>query len=509
MPGDPSVCQEHLPKLSAVISRQTGLHFPPERSRDLLRGVSLAARELGISDIAAFIKEMLGAPLSPGRVGILARHLTVGETYFFREPAALNALRDQVLPELIQSRRGGNQRLRLWSAGCCTGEEPYSLAMILRQLLPNVPDWNLTILGTDLNVDFLKKAAAGVYTEWSFRDTPSWLKPRFFKPNGKGFEIKSEIRQMVTWGCLNLAVDPFPSLANNTEAMDLILCRNVLMYFSPPDAGRIVRQFHHALADGGRLILSAGDASLVDSTLFDPVSLPGVQMFQKPPPGAGAEPLTWLLSHDLRGEDWSRSLPGPVETGPAAISATSSSEPDPTPSDRRLRLQAATELYERGRYGAAEEQLEPLLARSPEKARGAPCAEVFALMARICANEGRLAEALAWCEQGLAAGKLQPSLHFLKAAILQSQNLPDAALPALRRALFLAPDFVLAHYALGNLHQRAGRTHEAGRHWRNARTLLRRMPREELLPEADGLTAGRLLEIIETTAGPGSQTQTP
>ncbi len=150
------------------------------------------------------------------------------------------ALEDRILPELIRSRSVGNRRLRIWSAGCATGEEPYSIAIALRRALPVPEDWRITILATDINPHILRKASAGVYGEWSFRNAPPWLKGTWFRPKKDGkLEILPEIRKMVSFAYLNLAEDIFPSPVNNTNAMDLIFCRNVLMYFAAERAQEI------------------------------------------------------------------------------------------------------------------------------------------------------------------------------------------------------------------------------------------------------------------------------
>jgi len=123
----------------------------------------------------------------------------------------------------------------------------------------------------------------------------------------------------------------------------------------------------------------------------------------------------------------------------------------------------------------------------------------LALLARICANLGELAEARSWADKALAASKLDPGLHYLRAVILQEEGSFEEAVVALKRALYLLPDFVMAHFALGNLSRRQGRTTDAERHFRNARMLLKRQRADEVLPHSDGLVAGRLDEIIESS----------
>jgi len=181
---------------------------------------------------------------------------------------------------------------------------------------------------------------------------------------------------------------------------------------------------------------------------------------------------------------------------PAEDSAQWAPLPNEAPSatEPELSYQNALALYERGAYAEAIEQLEALLSTQE---RLEP--ELIHLLARAYANQGRLNDALAWCEKGLVADKLSIGLHYLRAGILQSLEQADAAAATLGRTLYLEPDFILGHYSLGNLLRRQGRFKEANKHFKNALALLQRQPIEKSLPESEGLTAGRLIEIIRTT----------
>src|ERR1700677_3592051 len=167
-------------RVSEFIAQHTGLDFRDERRLDLQRGLAAAATEFGLADAAGCAEWLLSASLTRPQFHVFASHLTIGETYFFREKKAFDALAEHVLPELIRRRRGRNQRLRLWSAACSTGEEPYSLAILVRQLLPDWRDWSVTILATDINERSLQRAAAGIYGEWSFRESAAGVKERYF-----------------------------------------------------------------------------------------------------------------------------------------------------------------------------------------------------------------------------------------------------------------------------------------------------------------------------------------
>ena len=169
---------------------------------------------------------------TPAQIRILASHLTVGETYFFRERASFQALEERILPELIAKRLGRDRRLRIWSAGCCTGEEPYSIAISLDKILPDSRGWDVSLLATDINQDYLKKAKEAVYGEWSFRDhADASLESYFTKVRGSRDRLVPRIRRRVTFQSLNLAEDPisFPDKRHNGSGRHhLPKCADVL-----------------------------------------------------------------------------------------------------------------------------------------------------------------------------------------------------------------------------------------------------------------------------------------
>jgi len=460
----PTLSPSLLSRLSELVAEQTGLNFPQERWSDLERGIAAAAPDFNFPDRESCARWLLSVPLTRHMKEILAIHLSVGETYFFREKQNLGILEEQILPPLLQARRqNGQRRLRIWSAGCCTGEEAYTIAILLDRLIPDLKEWNITILATDFNPEFLRKAAQAVYGEWSFRDVPGWVRERYFTRTADGrMKILPRIRKMVTFSYLNFADDVYPSLSNNTGAMDVILCRNVLMYFTAQRAKQVASNFHRALVDGGWMIVSPSEASNRLLSMFDPVDFPEAVLYrktanaesrmQKPKSHASEHPLLQPLRE--------------TETAPSL-------------------LPVAQTIPDVGTFA-----IHALPASQTEEG------ESPSLMARNCANQGRLGEALEWCEKAITADKMNPSHHYLSATILQEQGQHDIAIRSLMRALYLDPDFVLAHFALGNMHQSQGHYREAQRYFGNVLLLLRNHPPDETLQEADGLTAGRLAEIV-------------
>lgn len=193
-------------ELRARLTATTGLHFTDHRQDDMLRCLASAAEEFGFEDIAACVDWLLSAPLTQAQLQVLASHFTIGETYFFRDMEMFRVLERNLLPEMISQRRGREQRLRLWSAACASGEEAYSLAIMLRQILPDFADWHVTILATDINPRVLRKAEAASYGKWSFRGVPADIKENYFNRSETGqYVVKPQIKEMVTFSYLNLS----------------------------------------------------------------------------------------------------------------------------------------------------------------------------------------------------------------------------------------------------------------------------------------------------------------
>jgi chemotaxis protein methyltransferase CheR len=456
-----------LDRLSELLATHLGLHYPQERWADLDRGIAAASSRLGISNTESFAYRLLAAPLTHQEIETLAACMTVGETYFFRERRSLDALEQQILPGFLRARAVGERRLRIWSAGCCTGEEPYSIAMLLDRLIAEANAWNITLLATDINPAFLRKAAEGEYGAWSFRDTPDWVRDRYFRPRKNGrFKLDERIRKRVAFASLNLASDAYPSLTNGTNAMDVILCRNVLMYFSAERARMVVDNFHHALVDGGWLIVSPAETSSALFSEFTAVEFEGAILYRKDASAAAPHFVNHISAPVVDSLQESRHFAG------GNILEAETFQP----------IQAANPPADSG------DDSVPTPAESNQLSRAA----------RDCANRGQLGEAAEWCRQAIAADKLNPTYQYLLAVIRQEQGEGDDAAQSLMRALYLDPDFVLAHYALGNLCRSKGRHIEAQRHFDNALASLRTHPLDEILPESDGLTAGRLAEIIES-----------
>jgi chemotaxis protein methyltransferase CheR len=343
--------------------------------------------------------------------------------------------------------------LRIWCAACCTGEEAYTIAIILTQVIPDWRDWNITLLATDINSNFLRKAARGTFGQWSFRNSPPWLK-QYFLPAGHGrFEIVPHIKQLVRFAQLNLAQEVYPSSDNDTGAMDLIVCRNVLMYFSERQATRVLERFHQAQVEGGWLIVGPNEPPRLGGLHYTAANFQGTIFYQK----QNAAPQAQLPAQSLPTIE--------IQIDKVATDAA------PLP---------------------VSEMIEPAALEAPL------ASAELGRSAHELADQGRLSEALDCCDRWIAADRLDSAAHYLRAMILQERGELNDAVGALRTAIYLDPNYVLAHFALANLERRRRNIEAAAVHLRNARKLLRGYRPDELIPEFEGVTAGRFVEVVES-----------
>jgi chemotaxis protein methyltransferase CheR len=490
-----AIPRQQLAALSDLVGRWTGLHFPQERYAELERGLLRASKDFGHGSTTAFVNFCLTTPdLTADQVQTLAWHLTIGETYFLRGGQTFGVLEREVLPELLRARKNGERQLRLWSAGCAGGEEPYSLAITVSRLVPDLSDWNMTILATDINTRALQKAGEGVYSNWSFRDTPDWLRPQFFAKTASGdWAIRSEIKRRVTFSYLNLAADPYPSLATNTNAMDIIFCRNVLMYFSADTMRRVVGRLHDALRGGGCLFVAPSEASHEFFPQFERVASQGEIYYRKNGAGAlhGQRGTLQTAPSDVRVRP-AAAAGGAAADGPATARAkrTPAWRPaNPTPGPDKPASRFAPHAKPAWQEPASKD-------RAPAASAAGPAA--LAASARRAANEGRLSEALKDCEQAIGADKLSADYRYLQATILGELDREDDAVKALNSTLYLDPRFVLAHFLYGNIARRRSRATEAESHFRTTLSLLEELSPDDVLPESEGMTAGKLAEIVKS-----------
>jgi chemotaxis protein methyltransferase CheR len=277
--------RELILKYCGVVLTDDQRAFVERRLRERLAYLSLV-------DFRSYYRYLRFDPAGPQEIEDAAESITTHETYFFREEYQLRAFRDEVLPALYDARKGA-RRLALWSAGCSTGEEPYTLAMLL--LEAGIPrGWDVRIFGSDLSRRVIAHARRGVYGPSSFRACPDKYRSMFFRPAIDGhFEVNREVRSLCHFGQLNLVDAARVALIGK---LDVIFCRNVLIYLEPSARRAVVEQFYRRLSPGGVLLLGHSESLLSMTTAFEPVVLSSDLVYRRS--AAQSESLATVASSD-------------------------------------------------------------------------------------------------------------------------------------------------------------------------------------------------------------------
>ena len=389
-----------------------------------------------------------------------AARVTIGETHFFRVAPQIAALREVVFPDLFQ-RRAAARRLTLWSAGCSSGEEPYTLAILLRDLVPTLDTWDVRLFATDLSEPALETARRAVYREWSFRETPPWVRQRYFTARGELWQLHDAIRQMVRFERVNLVADTYPPVLRGAGTLDLILCRNVTIYFNHTVSHDLYRRFAALLAPGGWLILGPSDPPPPRDCVLEPVYLTNAILWRKP------------LAVEV-------AVPWPLERESPPSKATTAAL---TPARPRVTLPLTNPLARA-----------PRPARTTAPLAASPAERLATIHVQLGAGERDGArEAL---EVLARAAPLLTAAHRLLGLLALEAGDTATALESLRRATFLAPEDSLAQYGLGRTYRALGDAVRAGAALRHARRILAPLSGESLIAGEDQLTVEKLRSAL-------------
>jgi chemotaxis protein methyltransferase CheR len=463
-----------FPALSDHVIGETGLCYYRDHL-DLL-AACLADRigKRGLSGCGAYLELLRDTQVTNSELDSLVELLTIGETHFFRHLELFEALKTTVFPEIIR-RNAEVRRIRIWSAGCSIGAEAYSLSILLRRDLGCLlQGWDISILGTDINRKFLARAARGSFEEWALRGLPEELWRDCFRQVAEEWQIDPRYQQGVSFQYHNLARHPFPSLVHNLFAFDLILCRNVLIYFGPEVARRVADQAYNSLADGGWLAVGHADYNIELFRQFETVTAQ-VPLYRRREQSVRLE-TDVADEQPLRLKRFDASAAG-MPTGtlfPCLLAV-----------DQRLSPRANIEPHK--------------TLSTSKKETPAPALSHHAELADIqqFADRGEISGALKLCQQVLDAHPMDPVCHFYYALLLDQAAPHELAEGALRRAIYLDRDFALAHYYLGLVQIKQERKADAVRSFRNVVKLLAVHQPDELVHNSDGLTVAELHEMAQ------------
>jgi len=519
--------------VAAWVREQLGFTWDASAESEIRRKLSAAAEERGFAGLEGFVRHLFSHLDPSERLKTLASILTIGETYFFREPESFVAFQQHVLPQVMAYRESqGLRRIRLWSAGCSTGEEAYTLAMVTKEALPSHGQWDFSVMATDINEKALETARKGVYRPWSFRRPLPSPYEKYVESLGLLRCVAENLKAHVTFSVLNLIQDPYPSLWTKTTDLDVIFCRNVLMYFDPEKRRFVLDRLHQALHEAGWLVLGASELPVADANQWEPVPYSGAIFLRKRPSRtvergeAQAERGTLLrqrrapletsaLMNSGRGWNLGKGtafprrfmavIPSPTEAdgslagGPMTVRrATTASETKDNA--KPPWLAKIMDYVSAGLLNEAVHCLEQWLSCGATES-GDDLLKAVTAVVQFLAVRGLSEKALELLDRVLAVHKFEPAYHHIKGSIHADRGELDAAAAAFRQMLYVDPQSATALFSLGMLCRRQGHHEAPRRYLEHAWKMLQGKEDGEEVPFSDGMSAGQMRRLIEQFLG--------
>jgi len=447
-------------KYKNYISGRCGLYFKDHDLKNLENAVSQRIKACAFNSPYAYYTYLTNSAKKETEFRELLNLLTVNHTYFFRNKPQLKALKEKILPEIIKAKKknlNDKASLRIWSAGCSTGEEPYTLAILIREVINDLDNWDIKIYATDVSTEALQRAKEGLYKENSIKHMSKEYRTKYFNEiknpeqnhhYAMQYTLQKSIKQMVLFDYLNLIEDDFPL------CFDIIFCRNVIIYFELTTTIKVMNKLYSCLADNGYLFVGYSESLQFISDKFKMNFWQDTIFYRKSP--------KFLVSK--------------VE-----IPKSSSREVKRIEVKKIMGEISKAELM-------AEEKVE---AQAIDK----KAIEPYYLAAKIYMNQGNFTKAKENLGLVLKLDALFAPAHYLFGAIYMEEDKLEQAKKSLKKTLYLDKNFTSAYYYLAAIYSKEGRTGDAVRQYRNTVELLSKEPPDRIIAYCGGFNAARLISI--------------
>ncbi len=469
--------------LQERLLEKTGLYFTRERQDLLFQKVCERIQGTGDSGLEAYLSR-LDKPGKTEEWEALVQALTIGETYFFREENQLRALRETLLPSLEKSLKldwSGPRKIHVWCAGVSTGEEAYSLAMILSEFAGRHSGLDYRILATDLHEGRLETARSGIYGARALRQVPEMNLQRYLTRKNQSYHVSEELKKHIVFRHHNLATDSF--FFAGWPSFDFILCRNVLIYFDVFTVKKILAAFDERLNLRGSLLLGASESLWGISNLFVPMDVEGAFVYRKNQAGEffGQTPEA--------GQKISQIAARPFALEKDDLSAFEKDLPAKPSASQAIWRQAVCVFQSKDPHQALE-LFNQLLAAWPADSR------VITRKSVLLANQGHEAEAIECLETITKHSAVFAPAYYLKGLLHFKREEYDIAMLELRRAVFLEPGLVVAYFQMGNIYRQRKENKKASKEYAFALRLLEKADSSMPVSLADGLSSGEFASVL-------------
>jgi chemotaxis protein methyltransferase CheR len=455
-----------LLRIKEVMTRECGFQFDDLNTQTLEECVQRRMKVVAIGDYSEYEEYLLHHPDGAVELQHLIQATTINQTNFFRHPGQMEALKTEIVPDIFERKMRCGELvdpiLSVWSAGCSTGDETYSIALQIRDALDPFYAKNVEILGTDIDEHVLSLARNGSYGP----KTLQWIGERhleaYFVETAEGYKVNEELRSNVRFEKHNLVTIPYPSA--RWGKWDVIFCRNVIIYFNEAMAKRVIANLYDSLAYGGYLVLGYSESL---GARFDDLTLCEY-----------GDAFVYRKDDEIRGE-----LHSDVKTrSKNKKSSRRKSKEDEI-------VEKIKEHLARDEYGQAEKQISALLRVKPGDAT------THLLSACLYLETGDHDKAAEAAMHAIALDPLQAHAYFVIAVVCETNGDHEAAIRYLRRALYLDETLAMAHFHLALIYKRLGRQREAMREFRNTIGLLEKVTSDDRVEFIGGVRVSSILEV--------------
>jgi len=501
-----------IQRFAQLISAQIGLQIRLQDYPVLSQKIVTRARELRYSHPQDYYNLLTGeTSVSQNEWRQLIPLITTPESYFFRDRGQFKLLQTVIFPQLI-ARQKESKQLQIWSAGCSTGEEPYSLSLLLQQLIPNWEEWKILILGTDINELSLDKARQGIYSAWSFRQVDSEIISKSFIPWGGGWKINPKTRKSVKFMNFNL-VQGEPTDDSNFKNIDLIVCRNVFVYFEKHHISQAINKFYQVLKPEGYLITAHSELQGVENNPFKATIFPESVIYQRPKEtenisqnflpnskldrstlcrvlspenqknGSDLKQKTYLKKKNINQTTLQSQVNLKSKIVNSAIT-TGLNYPQLT-----LEIEEAHRLFRHKKYKEAIQKINLFIDKNTANF------DAYYLLGKIYANLGQYQEAISYCQKAMTVDSLSVLPCYLLLNIAEEINNREEAKKLAKRIIYLSgisPSSISAYVKLAFLYEQEDNQKKAKQNYTIALELLQNLPPQAQVEYTEDLTVAEL-----------------
>ena len=532
-----------------LLIETSGLFFEESRNQSLHFALWQRLQHRGYDSYREYYNLLKFHPEGRLEIRELLDLITIGETYFFRNKPQFDVLMRFVLPEIIQRKLDSrDKRIRVWSAGCSGGDETYSIAMAMMEVVPSCQEWRVSILGTDINRNGLACAKEAIYAEKHIAHLPKEYLGKYFKAGGSTYRLNAKVQELTQFEYHNLAKDPF--INERMRNIDILFCRNVIIYFDGQTTQRVIENFHNCLAQDGYLFLGHSETLWQITDKFERVEFPQTFVYKKrlsparedamkpfiavPEIAIGdltlsAAPIPALYedgsgpAFEAEGKNWcsGSTLSDPPPSGWGVEGWTSVKEADiekdfsqqeltsglqeelepledlERPPDVKEKVEST---YKEATLGL-EQMKDQTALSSPHRmiGQGKNHIRTYLTRATILANEARYKEATDILGKIIEVDNLSVEAYYLLGVLsYKSSNLNEAEIQ-FRKVIYVAPDSVIAYFNLGSMYLYQRKFREAAREFRNAIRLLEKRPKDEQVRFCEDFTVEFLLRACRNS----------